>query len=316
MIVVERAPPYLTVQDDGRRRSRSAGVPRGGAMDTFALAAANALVGNALNAAVLEWGLSGGSLRFGTDTTIALAGAQVAATLSGTPIAPLTTITARGGDELVVPQIESGRFLYVAFRGGIDVPIVLHSRSTYLAGRFGGYEGRMLKHGDTVRLREPTGPSPTPGFHVPTELTPAYATGVVHITAGPQAELFADDAWRTLLEEFRISGASDRTGYRLDGPTVTSPVSTLPSEAGCAGAVQIPGDGKPIALMADAPTVGGYPKIAVISEADLPILAQRQPGDTVRFELIAIEQSQRAARKRAADLHTIRHLAESSVRRA
>lgn len=316
MIVVERAPPYLTVQDDGRRRSRYAGVPRGGAMDTFALAAANAIVGNALNAAVLEWGLSGGSLRFDTDSTIALAGAQVSATLAGVQVAPLTTVRANKGDELVVPQIEAGRFLYVAFRGGLDVPIVLHSRSTYLAGRFGGHEGRMLRHGDVLRLREPAGPSPSEGFHVPTELTPAYAAGVVHITPGPQADLFADDAWRTLLEEFRISSASDRTGYRLDGPPVTSPVATLPSEAGAPGAVQIPGDGKPIALMADAPTVGGYPKIAVISEADLPILAQRQPGETVRFELIAIEQSQRAARKRAADLHTIRHLAESSPRRA
>ena len=284
-------------------------------MDAFALAAANALVGNALNAAALEWGLSGGSVRFEADCTIALAGASVSATLAGISVAPLSTIRASKGDELIVPQIESGRFLYVAFRGGIDVPIMLHSRSTYLAGRFGGHEGRMLRHGDALRLREPAGKEPAPGFHVPTELTPAYAAGVVHITPGPQADLFADDAWRTLLEEFKVSGASDRTGYRLDGPTVPTSVSTLPSEAGAPGAVQIPGDGKPIALMADAPTVGGYPKIAVVSEADLPILAQRQPGETVRFELITIEQSQRAARKRAADLQTIRHLAESSPRR-
>ena len=316
MIAVEKAPPYLTVQDDGRRRSRSAGVPRGGAMDTFALAAGNALVGNALNAAVLEWGLSGGALRFDDECTIALAGARASATLAGAAVAPLTTFRAQKGDELVVQQIESGRFLYVAFRGGIDVPVVLHSRSTYLAGRFGGHDGRMLRHGDTVRLREPAGPAPSPGFHVPAELTPAYATGVVHITSGPQADLFADDAWRTLLEEYRVASASDRTGYRLEGPTIPTSISTLPSEAGCAGAVQVPGDGKPIVLMADAPTVGGYPKIAVVSEADLPILAQRQPGETVRFELIAIEQSQRAARKRASDLHTIRHLAESSLRRA
>ena len=285
-------------------------------MDPFALAAANALVGNALNAAVLEWGLSGGSLRFENDCTIALAGARATATLGGAPAAPLTTIGAKNGDELVVERIDSGRFLYVAFRGGIDVPIVLHSRSTYLPGKFGGHEGRMLRHGDSIRLRDPAGRAPSPGFHVPAELTPAYATGVVHITPGPQADLFADDAWRTLLQEFRVASASDRTGYRLEGPALTTSIASLPSDAGCAGAVQVPGDGKPIVLMADAPTVGGYPKIAVVSEADLPILAQRQPGETVRFELIAIEQSQRAARKRAADLHTIRHLAESSLRRA
>ncbi|MEO7823200.1 MAG: carboxylase, partial [Gemmatimonadaceae bacterium] len=119
-----------------------------------------------------------------------------------------------------------------------------------------------------------------------------------------------------LGNEFRISKASDRTGYRLEGTALTITSPPIMSEAGCPGAIQVPADGKLIALMADAPTVGGYPKIAVISEPDLPILAQRQPGHTVRFELITIEQSQRAARRRASDLHTIRHLAESSLRRA
>lgn len=316
MIFVDRAPPYLTVQDDGRRRTRSAGVPRGGAMDSFALAAANAIVGNALNAAVLEWGLGGGALRFDTDCTIAIAGARASASLAGTTVAPLTTTRATKGDELTVVNLDSGRFLYIAISGGIDVPIVLHSRSTYLPGRFGGLDGRLLRHGDVLRLREAEGKGPSPGFHVPAELMPAYAAGVVHITPGPQADLFADDAWSTILEEFRVSGASDRTGYRLDGPALSTSITALPSDAGCPGAIQIPGDGKPIALMADAPTVGGYPKIAVVSEADLPILAQREPGASVRFELTSIEQSQRAGRKRASDIHTIRHLAESSLRRA
>ncbi|HEU4748466.1 MAG TPA: biotin-dependent carboxyltransferase family protein [Gemmatimonadaceae bacterium] len=316
MIVVDRAPPYLTVQDDGRRRSRSVGVPRGGTMDSFALAAGNALVGNPLNAAVLEWGLGGGSLRFDSECTIALAGARASATLAGTTAAPLTTLHAAKGDELMVEHLDSGRFFYIAVSGGIDVPIVLHSRSTYLPGRFGGLEGRLLRHGDILRLREADGKGPSPGFHVPPELMPAYAAGVVHISPGPQADLFADDAWRTLMEEFRVSAASDRTGYRLDGPALSTSIGTLPSDAGCPGAIQIPGDGRPIALMADAPTVGGYPKIAVVSDADLPILAQREPGASVRFELTSIEQSQRASRKRASDIHTIRHLAESSRRRA
>lgn len=286
-------------------------------MDSFALGAANAVVGNAINAAGLEWGLGGGSLRFDSACTIALAGALASATLAGAPVAPLTTVHAAQGDELTVHQLESGRFLYIAFSGGIDVPIVLHSRSTYLPGRFGGLEGRLLRQGDSLGVREAAGPAPSPGFHVPAELTPGYATGVVHITSGPQADLFDDGAWRTLLEEeFRISNASDRTGYRLEGSALGNSTAALPSEVGCQGAIQVPGDGKPIALMADAPTVGGYPKIAVVSEADLPILAQRRPGESVRFELITIEQSQRAARRRASDLHTIRHLAESSLRRA
>lgn len=286
-------------------------------MDSFALGAANALVGNALNAAVLEWALGGGSLRFNSDCVIAITGAQAPATLADAPAPPVTTIHARAGDQLTISGFESGRFLYIAFRGGIDVPIVLNSRSTYLPGLFGGLEGRLLRHGDSLPLGLSTGQTPVAGFHAPGELVPAYAAGVVHITSGPQADLFDDDAWRTLLsEDFRIATASDRTGYRLEGAALVNGAPTLPSEAGCQGSIQVPGDGKPIALMADAPTVGGYPKIAVVSEADLPILAQRQPGETVRFEVITLEQSQRATRRRASDLHTIRHLAESSPRRA
>lgn len=286
-------------------------------MDRFALAAANAVVGNALTAAALEWGLAGGTLRFDSEVTLALGGALVAATLAGESVAPFTTLRAREGDELVVHSFDSGRFLYVAFNGGIDVPIVLHSRSTYLPGKFGGFEGRLLRHGDSIPLGNPTGPAPETGFHAPGELTPAYTAAVVHVTRGPQADLFDDAAWQALLgEDYRVASASDRTGYRLEGRAIANPAATLQSEPGCQGAIQISGDGRPIVLMADAPTVGGYPRIAVVSDADLPLMAQRQPGDSVRFELIGIEQSQRAARRRASDLQTIRSLAESSLRRA
>jgi urea carboxylase len=141
-------------------------------------------------------------------------------------------------------------------------------------------------------------------------LIPRYEGGIVHVTRGTHADLFDDATWHTFTDsEYRVASASDRTGYRLEGPALRNPVGTLPSEAGCPGAIQVPGDGFPIALMADAPTVGGYPKIAVVSEADLPIIAQRAPGETIRFELITIEQSQRALRRRASDLNTISQLA-------
>jgi allophanate hydrolase subunit 2 len=139
--------------------------------------------------------------------------------------------------------------------------------------------------------------------------------GIVHVTRGTHSNLFDEAVWHTFTDsEYKISTASDRTGYRLEGPVLNNPVATLPSEAGCPGSIQVPGDGFPIALMADAPTVGGYPKIAVVAEADLPILAQRSPGETIRFELITIEQSQRALRRRASDLHTISQLAIRSSR--
>lgn len=313
MITITRAPPYLTVQDGGRQHSRSLGVPRGGAMDMFALRTVNAVAGNPLDAAALEWALGGGAVRFDRDCIFAVGGAAARATVSGKDIAPWTTSFARAGDELIVGQITSGRFLYLACDGGIDVPSILGSRSTYLPGRFGGYEGRMLKSGDSVRLGAKPSAHPAPGFHAAADLMPRYDSGIVHVTPGTQEDLFGELAIRTLTEsEYRISTASDRTGYKLEGPPLANSIGTLPSEAGCPGAIQVPGDGQPIALMADAPTIGGYPKIAVVSEADLPIMAQRRPGESIRFQLITIDQSQRALKRRLSDIHAIGQHASQS----
>ena len=315
MITITRAPPYLTVQDYGRRHSRGSGVPQGGAIDPFALRAANALAGNPVDAAGLEWALGGGSLTFERDAVFALGGAKAHAKLSGKTAAPWTTIYARSGDELTIDEISGGRFLYVAIGGGIDVPVILGSRSTYLPGRFGGYLGRALKRADSLPLGVQSNRPPAEDFHSPADLLPRYETGVVHILRGTHADLFGESAWRTLTEtEYRVSAASDRTGYKLEGAALANQAGTLPSEASCPGSIQVPGDGFPIALMADAPTVGGYPKIAVVAEADLPIIAQRSPGDTIRFELITIEQSQRALKRRASDLQTIGQLAGRSAR--
>jgi biotin-dependent carboxylase-like uncharacterized protein len=285
-------------------------------MDSFALRSVNAIVGNHLDDAALEWALGGGTVRFDRDCVFAIGGATSRATLSEKAVAPYTTTYARAGEEIVVQQIASGRFLYLACDGGIDVPALLGSRSTYLPGRFGGYEGRMMRSGDSIGLGPRSTTGPAEGFHCAGDLMPRYDSGIVHVTRGTQEGLFDALAWRTLTEsEYRISTASDRTGYKLEGPHLGNSFSTLPSEAGCPGAIQVPGDGLPIVLMADAPTVGGYPKIAVVSEADLPILAQRRPGETIRFELISVEQSQRALKRRVSDLYTISELATRSNRR-
>jgi antagonist of KipI len=286
--------------------SRSSGVPRGGAMDAFALQALNVIVGNAPDSAALEWALGGGALRFQGDCVFAIGGAHARATLATRAIPSFTTFRARAGEELTVERLTAGRFLYIAFSGGIDIPQILGSRSTYLAGHFGGYNGRMIARNDNLPLGSPSASTPSDGFTCPPELLPRYGSAAVRISRGPHADLFDDAAWHALTEtEFAVSTASDRTGYKLKGKAVSVAPVNLPSDASCQGAIQIPGDGTPIVLMADAPTVGGYPKIAVVAEADLPILAQRSPGEIVRFQLVTIEQSQRALRRRASDLYTI-----------
>ena len=278
-------------------------------MDLFAMRAANLMVGNHADSAVLEWALGGGGLSFLSALSFALVGASARATIAGRTVAPCTVTRAAPGEQLVIEQFVTGRFLYIAVSGGFDVSPLLGSRSNYLPGHFGGFEGRLLKTGDELPVGSARS-SPPEGFHCAAELMPRYDNETVHITRGPQADIFSEDAFRVLSEStHRISSASDRTGYKVDGPSIGSSPGSLPSEAACPGAIQVPGDGHPIILMADAPTVGGYPKIAVVSEADIPIVAQRRPGETLRFEIITTEQSQKALRRRAADLNTIAQLA-------
>lgn len=278
-------------------------------MDSFAVQAANLMVGNDSSSAALEWALGGGRLTFSDATSIALAGAIVRATLAGRSVAPCTTVSVAAGDTLEIEQFVTGRFLYVAVSGGIDVPPLLNSRSTYLPGHFGGFHGRLIRTGDQLQVGA-SRLAASDGLHCAAELMPRYDSDTVHVTRGPQAELFTESAFHALSEStHRISTTSDRTGYKIDGPSIGASPGALPSEAACPGAMQVPGDGHPIILMADAPTVGGYPKIAVVSAADMPIVAQRRPGEPLRFEIVTIEQSQKAFRRRAADLSAIAQLA-------
>lgn len=318
MIELLVAPPYLTVQDLGRTGYRAQGVPVGGAMDPWALATANVLVGNAPDAAALEWGLAGGTLRWEHDGYCAIAGASVEATFDGEPVAMHATQRVRAGGRLTIHRFLTGRFAYIAIHGSIDVPAVLGSRSTYLPGRFGGLEGRLLRKGDRLAVGVPCGPAPPAGFVLPASLQPRYEATECRAVPGPHASLFGPSGWAEFTNEpFRIDPGSDRTGYRLAGRALHHSVDTsLPSAPVCSGAVQVPAGGLPIVLMADAPTVGGYPVIAVIASIDLPVIAQRQPGDEVKFRPSTVPELQRALRARAVSIHTAMHLARASGTRA
>jgi biotin-dependent carboxylase-like uncharacterized protein len=268
MITVLRAPPFASVQDLGRVGHRAVAVPVSGAMDPAALGRANALAGNEAGLAALEWGIGTGELRLAPGIGIGVAGADAS--------------VRREGDVLSVVDFSSGAWLYIAVRGGIDVPIVLGSRSTYLAGCFGGFEGRLLRTGDV--LRAGTGGSrtrPAPGPPPPSTSDP----GAFEIVPGPDRDFLEDRAWQQFLEtRWTVSRAVSRAGYRLDGPAlaVEAPAD-LPSAPVCPGTVQLPPGGRPIVLMPDGPTVGGYPTIAVVVSEDLGRLAQRRPGEPVRF---------------------------------
>lgn len=280
MITALHAPAYCTVQDRGWQNLRRAGMPVSGAMDGWASQAANRMVGNPDEAAVLEWALTAGRLQFDRSARVAIRGPGVS-----------VTHAVRAGEELVLPRPTVGRFLYLAVAGGVGTSLILGSRSTYLPAGL----GHAIKTGDRV----PIGALPTAEAITPAD-EPPYASEVVRVIAGPQRDLFSDPAWDEFLGTlWKVSRASDRMGYRLEGDApLSAPAADLPSEAACTGAIQVPPDGMPIVLMADGPTVGGYPKIAVIITADLPILAQKHPGASVSLRAVSVEEAQAEARRR------------------
>jgi biotin-dependent carboxylase-like uncharacterized protein len=286
VITVVTSPPFATIQDLGRTGFRDSGVPVSGIADRDSALALNAILGNDPNAAMIEWAVGGGALRFGCATTIAIGGAEAVLRINGMPLDRWMPIAVGDGDELRIERIVRGRFVLIAVRGGIDVPVVLGSRSTLLSAGIGGFEGRRLRTGDQLRIGDRVAAAHDDvedinGTHRPT------VEGPVIVMRGPQASLFDDAAWATFLSsEFIVSRASDRSGYRLDGPPIShSGAAALPSEPACVGAIQIPDGGTPIVIMHDGPTVGGYPKIAVIRNSCLSRFAQMAPGDPVLFAI-------------------------------
>lgn len=294
-ISILRPAPHSAVQDLGRKRHRAFGVPESGALDWYALSTANALVGNPPGAAAIECSLGGISIRFNESAMVAVTGAAVNASVSGKTIAAECAIEAHAGDELEIHGIISGRFYYISVRGGIDVPELMGSRSTYLPGAFGGWKGRRLERGDTIPVAEPRSLMRARSFRGKSRRTRDH--DAVRVIRCAQTSLFAPDLWNRFIQSsYRVTTASDRTGYRLDGPLLKHDFAELPSEGACVGSVQVPPDGQPILLMADCPTVGGYPKIAVIITADLPFVAQRNAGESLSFTEATLDEATEALR--------------------
>ena len=301
MFLLLSSPFLTTVQDLGRAGFERLGVPQGGAMDRFALLAANALVGNPPGAAALEFALQGPELVLEQDGLLALTGPGWQLEIGGRLIPPWMAAYARAGERIRALGGAGCAWGTLALAGGIAVPPVMGSRSTYLRGGFGGLDGRALRAGDRLPLGE-CAPGSTllarAGFSLAPATLPPYAQQVtLRVIPGPQAERFTQRGWHTFLSSaYTLNPLSDRMGYRLGGPPVEHTAGAdILSEGVVMGSLQVPGSGELLALMADRQTAGGYTRIAAVISADLPLLAQLVPGGgTAHFALTDLASARSA----------------------
>jgi len=280
---------FTTVQDMGRYGYLKYGVPFSGAMDTFSLVAANLLVRNNPNDACLEITLIGPELQALTRMQIAITGGSISPKINGQNVPMWQTLEVQEDDVVSFEKMESGCRAYLSIRGGINTPQVLGSRSTYVRGGFGGMDGRQLKTGDIIEGFD--APLLKSSYSMPEEMVPQY-TGQfkVHVILGPQADMFTEEGINTFLSNYyKVTIEADRMGYRLEGLTIEHKAKAdIVSDALLPGAIQVPKDGKPIIIMRDAQTTGGYPKIAAAITPDVSLLGQAKPNDIIEFSKITI----------------------------
>jgi len=298
MLEVLEASGLVTFQDSGRRGWQSFGVPVSGPMDWFAHQAANALIGNPLSATAIEIGLGEAVFRAKQNCVLAVTGAgyEVSNYLWTFPL--WTSFFVRAGWRVHIKKKSGGNWAYLSAAGGFETDTILGSHSTYLRGRL----GNAIRTGDVLNIGKPSnelGKLAAQDF--PVEKYMAYSQyPVIEVIAGPQKERFTDEDFQTFLNsEYGLSTSFDRMGYRLEGKPISHNAGAdLISEGMAPGSVQVPANGQPIVMMADAPTTGGYPKIANVIRADMPLLAQSEAGvSKIRFKETTIEQAQEKFRR-------------------
>lgn len=283
---VLRAGPAASIQDLGRPAAQALGFGPSGAMDPFALQAANLLAGNPRDAAALEIGLGGLVLRALEERVVAVTGAG----------SDWRSRRLRAGEELTLPAAVEGVWSYVAVDGGFGSELFLGSAATDVRARRGGLGGRRLAGGDVLSALEPRGGRD--GRVLSRAAWPAYPpSSVVRVVLGPRDDLFTDEGLRRFLSEpYEVSGRSDRMGYHLNGPAIPfRGEADVPSEAVAFGSIQVPADGRPIVLMAERQATGGYAQIATVIGVDVAKVAQTRPGGTLRFRAVSVEEAQDVA---------------------
>lgn len=287
-----------TLQDLGRVGYQRFGVSVSGAMDERSHRMANFLVGNPGAWPTLEMTLTGPTLRFEEAVTIAVCGADLSPQLDGFPVPSAKALTVEAGSVLSFGERRCGARAYLAVRGGFVADAVLGSRSTNFRAGFGGFDGRALRKGDTLTLAAPSVWSDDNASFQPPRLAPAVwrsADAPIRVLQGREWERFTATSHDRLLNEaYTVAAQSDRMGYRFSGALLERAIpGDIWSETVPFGTMQVPPDGQPIILMTDRGTSGGYPRIANVVSVDLPRLAQRMPGDTIRFELTTLEHAHR-----------------------
>lgn len=307
-LLIRKAGILTTVQDRGRIGYRRFGINPNGPMDPFAARVANLLVGNPENAALLEMHFPAAELTFVEATTFAISGADFGAELDGEVLAPWTGLAAKAGATLRFTRKSSGERLYIALRGGIEVPQWLGSRSTNLTAEIGGCEGRALVAGDSLQIGVYKGaPSKLPA--IARSFIPAYSPDPsVRFIAGAEYErLDAESRVKLAGSTFALTPASNRMGFRLSGDSLQlDRPFELVSAATTIGTIQLLPDGQLIILMADQQTAGGYPRIGNVISCDLPLVGQLGPGDSVAFSEVNVLEAERLYIERERELSFLR----------
>ena len=294
-----------TVQDLGRIGYRKDGIIVSGAMDTLALEIGNLLIGNPAGEAGLECTILGPRLLFEVDQLVAITGGNLSPMVDGVPVKMWRPVFVPKGAILSFGPAVMGCRTYLTVFGGFDLPEVLESHATYLNAGFGGYEGRALKNEDKLSFKKIYQHSEkTFNWSADLKLYPDLNDHEIRAIKGPEFELFSNESISALLNNnYVISKAADRMGYRLEGPALRpfKPKEML-SSAVTFGTVQVTPDGGAILLMADHQTTGGYPRILQVVTADLTKLAQMQSAQQFRFKLVTLEEARAALLQRERQL--------------
>ena len=301
MLKIRKSGMQTTIQDLGRTGFQKYGVIASGAMDPVAHRLANLLVGNEEQAATLEITLAGPVIEFTENVIIALCGGDLDPKIDGATVKMWRMLTVAKGSTLTFGEPHIGARSYLAIAGGIDVPEVMGSRSTYLRAGIGGFQGRALEKGDELMVGQATlqqqkAIQHNHGNEFDWLLPPVryFEEPVIRMMPGRQFDLFDKASKSRIFQEaFSVSSNSDRMGYRLEGPRLAleTPAEMI-SEAVAFGSVQVPADGYPIVLLADRQTTGGYPKIGQVASVDLPLISQLKSGQQLRFKEISLADAQ------------------------